>query len=144
MLFSQASFKLLSVAPISQLTRHLHIAYTLRNNYVIAVTLPDRIRLHNVADFRPRQRPSFPLDESNGDEITALSRLHLDEGDDGEHIVAPIVSQRTALSPPVEGQDIVLPRAEDSLQAVVLGCHGLSLVALGVNGRIWIWTSAVD
>ena len=142
--FPQASFKLLSVAPISQLTRHLHVAYTLRNNYVIAVTLPDRIRLHNVADFQPRQRPSFPLDESDGDEIINLDRLHLDEDDDGEHVVAPAVSQSAALSPPLVGQDIVIPRAENGLQAVSLGCHGLSLMALGVNGRIWIWTSAVD
>ncbi|KAH0838264.1 hypothetical protein J3R83DRAFT_6520 [Lanmaoa asiatica] len=144
-LFPQASFKLLSVAPISQLIRHLHIAYTLKNNYVIALMLPDRIRLHNVADFQPRQRPSFPLDENDGDEITNLSRLHLDEeGDDGEHVVAPIVSQRAALSPPLGGQDIVIPKAEYSLQAVALDCHGLSLIALGVNGRIWIWASAVD
>lgn len=144
-LFPQASFKLLSVVPISQLTRHLHIAYTLRNNYVIAITLPDRTRLHNVADFRPRQQPSFPLDESGGDEIADLSRLHLDEeGDDGEHDIAPIVSKSTALSPPLGGQEIVIPSAEQSLQAVALGCHGLSLIALGVNGRIWIWTSAVD
>lgn len=112
---------------------------------MIAVTLPDRIRLHNVADFRPRQPPSFPLDKSDEDEITDLSRLHLDEeDDDGEHVVAPIASQRAALSPPLGGQEIVIPRAEHSLQAVALGCHGLSFIALGVNGRIWIWTSAID
>jgi hypothetical protein len=145
MLFPQASFKLLSVAPISQLTRHLHVAYTLRNNYVMAVTLPDRVRLYNVADFQPRQRPSFPLDENDEDEITNLSRLHLDdEGDDEEHVVAPIVSQKSALSPPLGGTDIVIPSAVHSLQAVALGCHGLTLMALGVNGRIWIWTSAID
>lgn len=112
---------------------------------MIAVTLPDRVRLHNVADFQPRQRPPFPLDENDGDEITNLSRLHLDEeGDDEEHVVAPIVSRRTAFSPPLEGQDISIPRGEYSLQAVALGCHGLSLMALGVNGQIWIWTNAVD
>lgn len=112
---------------------------------MIVATLPDRIRLHNVADFRPRQRPSFPLDESDGNEITDLSRLHLDDEDeDGDHVVAPIVPQRAALSPPLGGQEIVIPSAEHSLQAVALGCHGLSLMALGVNGRIWIWTSAID
>ena len=145
MLFPQASFKLLSVAPISQLTRHLHVAYTLKNNYVMAVTLPDRIRLHNVADFQPRQRPPFPLDQDDEDEINNLSRLHLDEeGDDEEHVVGPIVSQRTVLSPPLVGMDIVFPSAEHNLQAVALGCHGLTLMALGAGGRIWIWTSAVD
>lgn len=144
-LFLLASFKLLSVVPISQLTRHLHVAYTLRNNYVIVLTLPDRVRLHNVSDFQPRQRPSFPLDENDEDDITNLSRLHLDEeGDDGEHIVAPIASQRAALSPPLAGQDIIIPKAECNLQAVSLSCHGLSLMVLGVSGRVWIWTSTLD
>ncbi|KAF8445884.1 WD40-repeat-containing domain protein [Boletus edulis BED1] len=141
-----SSFKLLSVAPISQLTRHLHVAYTLRNNYVIAITLPDRIRLHNVADFQPRQRPSFPLGENDGDDIPNMNRLHLDEeGDEEEHVApAPKVSQRAALSPPLEGKDIVIPTAGHNLQAVSLGCHGLSLMALGANGQIWIWTDATD
>jgi len=140
-----SSFKLLSVVPISQLTRHLRVAYTLKNNYVIALILPDRIRLHNVADFQPRQRPSFPLEKNDEDEIINLSRLHLDEeGDDGEDAVVPTTSQRMALSPPLAPQDIVVPRAECNLQDISLGCHGLSLMALGVDGRIWIWTSAVD
>jgi len=140
-----SSFKLLSVAPISQLARHLHLSYTLKNNYVIAITLPDRIRLHNVADFQPRQQPPFPLDETDGDEVTGLSRLHLDEeGDDSDHDVAPIVPQRTNFSPPLKGQDIIIPGPGNSVQAATFGCHGLSLMALGVNGRIWIWTNAAD
>ena len=135
----------MSVAPISQLTRHLHLAYTLKNDYVIAITLPDRIRLHNVADFQPRQRPPFPLDETDGDEVAALSRLHLDEeGDDSDHVTAPIAPQKTTFSPPLDGQDIIVPEAEDSVQAATFGCHGQSLMALGANGRIWIWTNAVD
>lgn len=135
-----ASFKLLSVAPIPQLTRHLHIAYTLKDNYVIATTLPDRVLLHNVADFQPRQRPPFPLDKN--DEITNLSRLHLDEDD--EEVVAPIVSGTTAFSPPLERQDITISTSECNLRAVALGCHGLSLMALDANGKIWIWTNLTD
>lgn len=110
---------------------------------MIALTLPDQIRLYNVADFQPRRCPPFPLEE---DESAILSRLNLDEddGDDGEHVDVPIVLQRTTLSPPLVGQDIFIPSAEDKLQAVSLGCHGLSLMALGGKGRIWIWTSAVE
>ena len=111
---------------------------------MIGVALPDRIRLHNISDLQPRQRPPFPLDENDGDEINNLSRLHLDEDDDGEQVIEPAASQKNAFSPPLGGQDIIIPRAEHSLQAVALGCHGSSLIALGVNGQVWIWTNVAD
>ncbi|KAF9229227.1 WD40 repeat-like protein [Gyrodon lividus] len=136
-----SSFKLLSIVPIPQTTRHLHAAYTLKNNYVIAMTLPDRVRLHNVADFKPRRTPPFPLGQ---DEVTSLaSRLHLDDAGDADADTDADADVQV-LSPPVKGRDIVAPEAEEGLQAAVVGFHGLSLMALGSRGRVWIWTDTTD
>ncbi|KIJ21805.1 hypothetical protein PAXINDRAFT_5942 [Paxillus involutus ATCC 200175] len=137
-----SSFKLLSIVPIPQTTRHLHVAYTLKNDYVIAMTLPDRVRLYSVADFKPRGMPPFPLDQ---DEVTSLAgRLRLeDEGDDDDDD-SNVQAQKMVLSPPVQGRDIVAPEAEEGLQAAVVGFHGLSLMGLGLKGRVWIWTDTTD
>jgi len=144
-LFDEASFKLLSIVQIPQTTRHLHVAYTLKSDYIIVMTLPDRIRLHNVADFKPRGTPPFPHDQDDVSDLTG--RLHLDDDgddDDDDDDDAQVPSQKIALSPLVKRRDIVAPEGEENLQAAVLGFHGLSLVALGLKGRVWIWTDTTD
>lgn len=134
-----SSFKLLSVVPISQSARHLHVAQTHTNDYVIAITLPDRVYLHNVSNFEPRVPPAFPLDQ---DLVTSLSsKLHLD--DDGDEDVQTIPTTHIHKTLP-KGTEIAVPNVTDDLQASVLGFYGLLLGILDNKGRMWIWTDATQ
>ncbi|KAI6162141.1 hypothetical protein EDD17DRAFT_1580145 [Pisolithus thermaeus] len=134
-----SSFKLLSVVPISQSTRHLHVAQVHTNDYVIAITLPDRVYLHNVSDFEPRVPPAFPLDQ---DLVTSLSsKLHLD--DDGDEDVQTVPTTHIQ-KPLLKGTEIAIPNVTDDLRASVLGFYGLLLGILDNKGRMWIWTDTTQ
>ncbi|KIJ68509.1 hypothetical protein HYDPIDRAFT_106709 [Hydnomerulius pinastri MD-312] len=136
-----SSFKLLSVVPIPQTTRHIHVAQTLKNDCVIAMTLPDRVRLLNIADFQPRKTPSFPIEQDEFSDLT--SRLNLDdEGDEDDVNQRP--SKTNTYSPPVDGRDVIVSGVEEGLQSSVVGFYGLSLMMLGIKGRVWMWTDTKD
>ncbi|KAH7883532.1 WD40-repeat-containing domain protein [Phlebopus sp. FC_14] len=133
-----SSFKLLSVVRIPQSTRHLHVTQTYKNEHIIVMTLPDRVRILNIADFKPRKAPVFPLDQ---DLVTDLTdRLHLD--DEGDEVLTPPVQE--SVSPPVKEFDTVVPGAQGGLQATVMGFHGVLMVTLDIKGCVWMWTETTD
>ncbi|KAL4070894.1 WD40-repeat-containing domain protein [Scleroderma citrinum] len=136
-----SSFKILSVVSTPRSTRHLHIAQTHTNDYVIAVTLPDRMCFHNVSNLEPRKPPGFPLDQESVNSLK--SKLHLDDEDDEELSPGPTTN---AQSLPLGGwREIFVPNLTgDTLQACTIGFYGLLLCILDNKGRVWIWTDTTE
>ncbi|KIM66244.1 hypothetical protein SCLCIDRAFT_14602 [Scleroderma citrinum Foug A] len=136
-----SSFKLLSVVPTSQSTRHLHITQTHTNDYVIAVTLPERVRFRNVSDLEPRKPPGFPVDQDLV--FSWKSKLHLDDEDDEELSLAPVTNHHSL--PFSTWKEIVIPNLiGDSLQACTIGFYGSLLCILDSKGQVWIWTDTTE
>lgn len=136
-----ASFKLLSVTPTSQSTKHLHITQTHTNDYVIAITLPDRVCFRNVSDLEPRKSPGFPPDQ---DLATSLKRqCSLDDDDDDE--LPPVRAQNHQSIPLHTWKEIAVPNLiGNSLQACTMGFYGSLLCILDNKGRVWIWRNTTE
>ncbi|KAH7929326.1 WD40 repeat-like protein [Leucogyrophana mollusca] len=125
-----SSFKLLSVVPIPQSTKHLHVSQTYTGDYILFLTLPKTLRFFNVASLPPREPPRFPLDADAIEDLA--TKLRLDDDDEVEEL--------PKAAPQFDKWEIdIAADAEESFQLCVSGFGGLVLVAGTTEGNVRIW-----
>ncbi|KAG1749936.1 WD40-repeat-containing domain protein [Suillus paluster] len=127
-----SSFTLISVTSLPQLNRHAHVTQTSTGDYILALSFPDSVRLYNLANFHPRV---IAPDPPEPDIASDLNHLRLDE--DGEDDDQPI-TKPFGKSPESQTWKVLVPGAQESVQACMLGFGGQLLVTVG-RRRIWIW-----
>ncbi|KAG2154785.1 WD40-repeat-containing domain protein [Suillus clintonianus] len=133
-----SSFTLISTSSLPQLTRHIHVTQTFTGDYILALSLPDSVCLYNLAKFHPRVIAPDPPEHDIESDLE-LSRLRLD--DDGEDEEQPI-SNIFGKSPEAQRWEVLVPGAQESVQACVLGFGGQLLVTLEKR-RVCIWRETV-
>ncbi|KAG0708806.1 WD40-repeat-containing domain protein [Suillus ampliporus] len=137
-----SSFTLISMSSLPRLTRHVHVTQTSTGDYILALSLPDSVRLYNLANFRPRVIAPDPperdtiSDPPERDIVSDFeSRLRLDEdGDDEDELVTNLFGK----SPELQRWEVLVPGAQESVQSCVLGFGGQLLITIG-RRRVWIW-----
>ncbi|KAH7913007.1 WD40-repeat-containing domain protein [Hygrophoropsis aurantiaca] len=126
-----SSFKLLSVIPIPQSTRHMHVSHTHTGDYIVLLTLPDTLRLFNVASIPTRHAPRFPIEL---DSIADLAqKLHLDDDDDDE---SPKMAPE-----PRKWEVKIAEDAQNTFKLSILGHGGTLLIAGASDGKVHLWTA---
>jgi polycomb protein EED len=118
------------------MTQHVHVSQTSTGDFILAVSLPDRIRLYNIAKLHPRVISPDPPEHDIVSDLA--TRLRLDE--DGEEEDQSI-TKTCGKSPEPQNWEVLVPGAQEGVQACVLGFGGRLLVTVGKR-RIWIWREA--
>lgn len=132
-----SSFTLISTSSLPQQTRHVHVTQTFTGDYILALSLPDSVRLYNVANFHPRVIASDPPERGppERDIESEFKNVRLDDEEEEED--QPITSF-FGKSPDPQRWEVQVPGAEGSVQASVLGFGGQLLVTLGKR-RVCTW-----
>ncbi|KAG2159804.1 WD40-repeat-containing domain protein [Suillus bovinus] len=132
-----SSFTLISTSSLPQQTRHVHVTQTFTGDYILALSLPDSVRLYNLANFHPRViAPDPPLrDPPEHDIEFEFKNVRLDDEEEEED--QPITTF-FGKSPESQRWEVLVPGAQGSVQASVLGFGGQLLVTLEKR-RVCIW-----
>ncbi|OJA16264.1 hypothetical protein AZE42_00148 [Rhizopogon vesiculosus] len=131
-----SSFTLISMTSLHPLTRHVHVFQASTGDYIVALSLSDRVHLYNIAKFHPR---AISPDPPEHDIVSDLAtRLRLDE-DGEEEEDQPIITKAFGKSPESHRWEVLVP----GVQASVLGFGGRLLVTIGKR-RVWIWRETTE
>lgn len=132
-----SSFTLISTSSLPQQTRHVHVTQAFTGDYILVLSLPDSIRLYNLANFHPRViAPDPPEHVPPEREIESeFQNVRLDDEEEEED--NPITTF-FGKSPESQRWEVPVPDAQGSVQACVLGFGGQLLVTLGKR-RVYIW-----
>ncbi|KAG1757634.1 WD40-repeat-containing domain protein [Suillus lakei] len=136
-----SSFTLISMSSLPQLTRHVHVTQTFTGDYILALSLPDSVSLYNLANFHPRVIAPDPPERNppERDIESDFQNVRLD--DDGEEEDRPI-TKKFGKSPESQKWKVLVPGAQGSMQACVLGFGGQLLVTLEKR-RVCIWRESL-
>lgn len=136
-----SSFTLISTSSLPQQTRHIHITQTFTGDYILALSLPDSVRLYNLANFHPRVIAPDPpeRDPPERDIESEFQNVRLDDEEEEED--QPI-TKFFGISPEPQKWEVLVPGAQGGVQACVLGFGGQLLVTLGKR-RVCIWREAL-
>ena len=130
------------MSSLPQLTRHVHVFQASTGDFILAISLPDRVRLYNVAKFRPRVVSADTTEHDIVSDLTARLRLGEDEEEEEEEEEEKEKDQSVTKifgkSPEPQRWEVLVPGAQESVQACVLGFGGQLLVTIGKR-RVWIW-----
>jgi hypothetical protein len=101
------------------------------------LSLPDSVRLYNLANFHPRVIAPDPLEHvpPEPDIESEFENVRLDDEEEEED--KPITTF-FGRSPESQRWEVLVPDAQGSVQACVLGFGGQLLVTLGKR-RVYIW-----
>ncbi|KAG1864262.1 WD40-repeat-containing domain protein, partial [Suillus subalutaceus] len=132
-----SSFTLISTSSLPQQTRHVHVTQTFTGDYILVLSLPDNVRLYNLANFHPRVIAPDPpeRDPPERDIESEFQNVRLDDEEEEED--QPITTF-FGKSPEPQRWEVLVPGAQGSVQACVLGFGGQLLVTLGKR-RVCIW-----
>lgn len=120
-----------------QQTRHVHVTQAFTGDYILVLSLPDSVRLYNLANFHPRVIAPDPL-EHVPPELDIESELENVRLDDEEEEEDNPITTFFGRSPESQRWEVLVPDAQGSVQACVLGFGGQLLVTLGKR-RVYIW-----
>lgn len=132
-----SSFTLISTSSLPQQTRHVHVAQAFTGDYILVLSLPDSVRLYNLANFHPRVIAPDPLEHvpPEPDIESEFQNVRLDDEEEEED--KPITTF-FGKSPESQRWEVLVPDAQGSVQACVLGFGGQLLVTLGKR-KVYIW-----
>jgi polycomb protein EED len=109
------------------------------------LSLPDSVRLYNLANFHPRViAPDPPEREPQECDIESeFQNVHLDDEEEEEDQPHQPITTFFGKSPESQRWEVLVPDAQGSVQACVLGFGGQLLVTLGKR-RVYIWRETLE
>lgn len=132
-----SSFTLISTTSLPQQTRHVHVTQTFTGDYILALSLPDSVRLYNLANFHPRVIAPDPPERNppERDIESEFQNVRLDDEEEEEDLPSTTIFGK---SPEPQRWEVLVPGAQGSVQACALGFGGQLLVTL-CKRRVCTW-----